>query len=49
MANEHGGEDNITALVVRFDEEAAAALRDTQAPPTPVAPPTTRGERSSSP
>jgi len=39
-ANEHGGEDNITALVIRFDEESNISIRDTQAPPTPMAPAT---------
>jgi protein phosphatase len=37
-ANEHGGEDNITALVIRFDEESNVTIRDTQAPPTPMSP-----------
>jgi protein phosphatase len=36
-ANENGGEDNITALVIRFDEDADVP-RVTQAPPTPVSP-----------
>lgn len=36
-ANENGGEDNITALVIRFGEDAEAT-RVTQAPPTPVSP-----------
>lgn len=37
-ANEHGGEDNITALVVRFEEEIDP-LRATQVPPTGAPPP----------
>jgi protein phosphatase len=36
-ANENGGEDNITALVIRFDEDSDAT-RVTEAPPTPVSP-----------
>lgn len=36
-ANENGGEDNITALVIRFDEDADVP-RITQAPPTPMSP-----------
>jgi protein phosphatase len=53
-ANDNGGEDNITALVIKFDEESEA--RTTQAPPGPVtqAPPTAPAaasdhERPSSP
>jgi protein phosphatase len=39
-ANDNGGEDNITALVIKFDEESDK--RETQAPPGPVtqSPPT---------
>ena len=33
MANEHGGEDNITAVVVRIDEGPRETLRITAAPP----------------
>jgi PPM family protein phosphatase len=37
-ANDHGGEDNITALVIRFDEVPSdeAGQRPTQAPPEPA-------------
>jgi PPM family protein phosphatase len=37
-ANDHGGEDNITALVIRFDEVPSdeAGQRTTQAPPEPA-------------
>lgn len=34
-ANDHGGEDNITALVIRFDEDSERAQRVTQSPPAP--------------
>ncbi|MFT3768274.1 MAG: hypothetical protein QM820_22725 [Minicystis sp.] len=41
-ANENGGEDNITALVIRFDEDVdpnrVTQAPPTQAPPTPVSP-----------
>ena len=48
-ANDHGGEDNITALVVRFDEESERAQRVTQSPPAPAAaPPDGATERESS-
>jgi protein phosphatase len=55
-ANANGGEDNVTALVVRFDDEAEQ--RVTQSPPgagssaatpTPPAPAVADGERPSSP
>ncbi|APR81186.1 Protein serine/threonine phosphatase PrpC, regulation of stationary phase [Minicystis rosea] len=57
QANEHGGEDNITALVIRFDEDLDPNRLNnqgppTQAPPTPVSPGAQaaprEGERSSS-
>ena len=37
-ANDHGGEDNITALVIRFDDVPSdeAGQRPTQAPPEPA-------------
>lgn len=48
-ANDHGGEDNITALVVRFDEDSERAQRVTQSPPAPlVTPPDGAAERESS-
>ena len=48
-ANDHGGEDNITALVVRFDEESERAQRVTQSPPAPpVTPPDGTAARESS-
>ncbi len=47
-ANENGGEDNITALVIRFDDSAAV---EASAPPPTLSPPPdsrSRGGRSSS-
>jgi serine/threonine protein phosphatase PrpC len=41
-ANEHGGEDNITALVIRFDDSAP-----TVEGPTPTLPPDSKSDRKS--
>jgi PPM family protein phosphatase len=48
-ANEHGGEDNITALVIRFDDNAiveAGPQPSTLAPPPPL-PPDSKGTTKS--
>src|SRR5262249_10763088 len=44
-ANEHGGEDNITALVIRFDDTAADQPVTLTPPPPPDS--KSRGSRSS--